>query len=514
MLILLSSLFLLSLSLPLSTIKTDFDIIQLQHYAGSQFYILTQNGILLYDLNTKKIIQEYRSNFGNIVGRGYLDMPKRAIVPTSAGIIEYYQRNMIIDQRYINVQGDAIYYSNNYFYVIDRKDREWNITILDNNLNLISSYKLLGNILDLFVNNKYVGIHTTEGLYIIFENRSTFISKSEVYPNNRVWFGEDLIFVPFYQQLFVLNLQGDVIDIKYFNTSILSVFQTGPKEYYVHTINTIHTKDGIIDIDAPTSSTRYYVNSSMVFLWDGVSTNLVVNGIPVGKYEFSIAKNMLYLPTQKIFIVAENQSINIYSASSCYFHRRAYVDYCRDIEVNYSYFISPPLLMIDNSTLTSTRIIWGSREPKVYTLKCISDYEGDYSVGQSDSVNLVMLERGRLNRMDVRIQDEIDADGFVEISTGETVKVEIRDYKGRSITGNAEVYRGEDLIENVTISGVRSFDFNNSGEYVIRLSRECYEPTSIYVYVRGQGIDFGLIGIVIILLLIIILVYAFGMKSK
>ncbi|MCX8154557.1 MAG: hypothetical protein N3C61_01865 [Candidatus Micrarchaeota archaeon] len=515
MLILLNIVLVLSLSLPISTVKTDFDIIQMQHHGGSQFYVLTQNGIILYDIRDRRILQEYRSNYGNIVGKGYMDMPRRAVIPTSAGIVEYHQLNMIINQKYINVQADVIYHSNNHFYAIDRRDRGIQLTILDNNLNNISSFEILGKIIDVFANNKYISLHTTEGLYIITGNQTVFIGKSELYPSNRVWFGEDMIFIPYYQQLFVLDLQGDVKEIRYFNTSILSVFQTGPKDYYVHTINSIYTRNGMINIDGPISSVRYYLNSSMVLLRDGTSTTLVMNGIPVGRYEFDIAENMFYLPIQKVFVVSENQSINIYSAASCYFHRRTYVDYCRDIDINYSYFISPPVVMLENSTLTSNRISWGSLEPRAYLLKCISDYEGDYSVGQSDSVDLVILDKGKLNRIDVIIQDQRYPDNFVEMVVGETIKVELRDYRGRSMAADAEIYRNGELQNRITINGVISFDFNNPGEYVIRISKQCYEPVELYILVRSQGIDFGFVGIVIVIfILIIALVYIFGMRSK
>ncbi|MEM4205050.1 MAG: hypothetical protein QW336_00045 [Candidatus Anstonellales archaeon] len=508
-LILISTLF----SIPISTIKTDFDIIQISQAIGSQFYIVTPSGIILYDINSRSIRQEYRSNSGTIVGKGYLDMPRRAVLPTTNGIVEYTVVNMVINQRYINVPADQIYFSNNHFYTIVKKERSTReINILDNQLNLLSNLKISGEILDVYAGSKYFLVHSDSGIYIMIGN--TTIQITDLKPSAKLWYGIDRIYIPFYQQLYVIDLYGNVLEQRYFNTSIYAVFQVD-RDYHAYTIDGIYTSSKIIDIQPPLINSRYYLNDEMVLVNSGRSTYLILNGIPVGSYEFEISNNILYLPNQRVFLVANGNLISIYSAASCYFNRRYYVDYCRDIKISGNFYISQPIIILKNQTLQGNilegiNIRWGSLPPDTYELRCISDYQGDYSIGQSDNVELVILAQGLKNNFITKATyNDIPIEQYYIVPENSLIRFEIRDYKNLSAAANMEIIRYDtgEVVQNLSISGVRAVEFNTSGDYVVRFVAQCYNPAEYYIRVTRQGSILDLILPILGVLVLGLLVY-------
>lgn len=508
MLILINFFIFLIWSLPVSTINLDSPIIQIQQLSGSQFYIVHRDGIYLYDINTKTILNQLNSKYGNIIGAGYMNMPNRAVLPTTTGIVEYKLVNQIIDQAIINVQSNNIYFSNNHFYALkisDEREQD-SITILDNQLNILRSFNLQGKVKNIYAGRKYLGLETTQGVYVLIGNSSIFID--DIKPSSMVWFGEDYLYIPFYQQLYILNLEGDVLEQRFINSSIYSVFQV-QNSTYIHTIDGIIIDNKELDILPPMVKIRKYINENMVMIDDGKNTYLILNGIPVGTYEFNLSSEILYLPIQQLFLTYTNNTISLYSAASCYLHKIEYVDYCRDIEIKYNYFITPPLLIIENQTLPQTEgtaiIKWGEKRPGTYPIFCISSYKGNLLLGQKHTANLVILEKGKINNYIFEVYDKDNLiNNYYITKNGTTLKFSVKDYKNISTTAKLEIYLFENLLENSTIIGTRSIRFDEPGDYLIKIYDTCYSPINFYVrIVKTEEFPWFIVLIFIILIIII-----------
>ncbi len=501
MLILLS-LILISYSLPVLSKDSQLNIIDIKHYQGPLFYITTPEGMVLYNINTNTIEQIYRSQYGNIIGTGYIDMPRRAILPTTNGIVEYAMVNQVIVQRYIQGEANQIYYSNGYIYaVLKRTGREFDkITIFSSDLNKIGELLDIGKIDDIYAGKRYFAVKVGDVLYILQGNNTVKIN--DLKTSSLIWYGESKIYIPYYQQLYVINLMGDVIDVKYFNTSVLSVFEV-EDQYAVHTIDGIYMNGKKLNIEPPTVKTRKYIDEQIVFVNDGKYSYLIYNGIPVGVYEFQIDKNLIYIPNQRLFGTNINSTIFLYAADSCYFNKRSYVDYCRDIEINYTYFGTIPILFIDNNTIGSeTKIRWGSLSPKTYNLICVAPYQGNFLVGQSDKVDLVILSKGKLNQFIFNVyHDDVKVDNYYITKNGTVLRFEVANYKNQSIQTNIEIYRFSDMLENTTMFRTKSIRFDEPGDYKIRIYEKCHEPIEYYVRILKDE-EFPWIFILIPLILI------------
>lgn len=509
MLILLSLIF-LSYSLPVLTKDSQLNIISIQHYQGPLFYVTTPEGLYLYNIQTNRIEQNYPSQYGNIVGVGYLNMPTRAIVPTTRGIVQYEMINQVINQKYIPGEFSEVYYSNGYVYAITRKgERESDvITIFNSGLNKINELSL-GKIDDLYVAG-YVAVKIGDVLYILQGNNTVKID--DLKTSSMFWYGKSKIYIPFYQQLYVINLQGDVIDVRYFNSSILSVFDT-ENEYAVHTIDGIYIGDKKLDIEPPTVKKRKYLSNEMAFVNDGKYSYMIYNGIPVGVYEFQIANNLVYIPSQRLFVTNANTTILAYSSDSCYFYKRAYIDYCRDIEIEYTYFGTAPSIWVNNESVPleagKAMVRWGKLSPKTYKLTCISPYQGNYLVGQSDTVDLVILPKGRLNEFVFNVyHDNNKVDNYYITQNGTVLRFEVANYRNQSIQANIETYLFDRLLENGTIFKTRSIQFDEPGDYRIRIYERCHQPIDYYVrIVKQEGIPWILIlvGLLVVVIIFIVL---------
>ncbi|MEM2054129.1 MAG: hypothetical protein QW690_00005, partial [Candidatus Anstonellales archaeon] len=133
-----------------------------------------------------------------------------------------------------------------------------------------------------------------------------------------------------------------------------------------------------------------------------------------------------------------------------------------------------------------------------------------YSIGQSDNVELVILAQGLKNNFITKATyNDIPIEQYYIVPENSLIRFEIRDYKNLSAAANMEIIRYDtgEVVQNLSISGVRAVEFNTSGDYVVRFVAQCYNPAEYYIRVTRQGSILDLILPILGVLVLGLLVY-------